>query len=184
MQPDNTSAAASYLNDMLEGLEESITDGATPLQSSMSSSASEMESNHTNQNVYIGKAPRETTVEEMYALLYNIGVKDIFNIKRVNKYNHQYVSFCVTLHDPQDMDIVFKHPWRGGIVVEPFRNFTRLDSPRGPLYTPRYGHCPRHDRINKRHVPSPRHQRRSHLTNLNTVTSPDSPPQHSTNNHN
>ena len=51
---------------------------ATPSQSSMSSSSSEMETNHTNQNVYIGKAPRETTVEEMYALLYNIGVKDIF----------------------------------------------------------------------------------------------------------
>ena len=105
MQPDNTSATASYLNDMLEGLEESITDGATPLLSSRSSSASEMETNHTNQNVYIGKASRKTTVEEMYALVYNIGVKDIFNIKRVNKYNHQYVSFCVTLQDPQDMDI-------------------------------------------------------------------------------
>ena len=39
----NTSAIVSYLNDMFEGLEESITDGATPLQSSMSSSASEME---------------------------------------------------------------------------------------------------------------------------------------------
>ena len=92
MQPDNTSATASYLNDTFEGLEESITAGATPSQSSMSSSASEMETNHTNQNVYIGKAPREITVEEMYALLYNIGVKDIFNIQRVNKYNHHYMS--------------------------------------------------------------------------------------------
>ena len=79
-----------------------------------------------------------------------------FNIKRVSKYNRQYVSFCVTLQDPHDMDIVFKHPWRGGIVVEPFRNHTRPDSPRGPLYTQRYGHSPRHDRINKRNVPAPR----------------------------
>ena len=79
---------------MLEGLEESITDEVT--QSSMSSSASETETNHTKQHVYIGKAPRETTVGEMYALLYNIGVKDICNIKRVSKHNHQYVSFCVT----------------------------------------------------------------------------------------
>ena len=80
------------------------------------------------------------------------------------------------------MEIVFKHPWHGGIVVEPFKNFTRLDSPCDPLYTPRYGHSLRHDRINKRHVPAPRHQRRSRQANLNTVTSTDSRPQHSTNN--
>ena len=89
-----------YLNDMLEGLEESITDEVT--QSSRSSSASETETNHTKQHVYIGKTPRETTVKEMFALLYNIGVKYIFNIKRVSKYNRQYVSFCVTLQDPHD----------------------------------------------------------------------------------
>ena len=82
MQPDNTSATVSYLNDMLEGLEESITDEVT--QSSMTSSASETETNHTKQHVYIGKAPRETTVGGMYALLYKIGVKYIFNIKRVS----------------------------------------------------------------------------------------------------
>ena len=73
-------------------------------------------------------------VGEMYALLYNIGVKDIFKIKRVSKYNHQYVSFCVTLQDPHAVDIVYNHPWRSGIVVEPFRNPTLLCSPRGPLY--------------------------------------------------
>ena len=52
---------------MLEGLEESITDEVTQSQSSMSSSVSEMEINHTNQQVYIGKAPRETIGVEMYA---------------------------------------------------------------------------------------------------------------------
>ena len=67
------------------------------------------------------------------------------------------------------MDIVFKHPWRAGIVVEPFRNHTRPDSPRGPLYTQRYGHSPRHDRINKRNVPAPRHRRRSSQGHLNIV---------------
>ena len=152
MQPDNTSATVSYLNDMLEGLEESITDEVT--QSNRSLSASETETNHTKQHVYIGKTPREATVKEMFALLY----KYIFNIKKVSKYNHPYVSFCVTLQDPHDMDIVFKHPWRGGIVVEPFRNHTRPDSPRGHLYTQRYRHSPRHDRINKRNVPAPRHR--------------------------
>ena len=81
----NTSATASYLNDMLQGLEESITDEVTELQSSMSSSASEIETIHTNQHVYIGKALRETTVRQMYALLYNIGVNYIFNINRVSK---------------------------------------------------------------------------------------------------
>ena len=86
----------------------------------MTSSASETETNHTKPHVYIGKAPRETTVEEMYALLYNIGVQDIFNIERVSKYNHRYVSFCVTLQDPHGYG--FNHQWRGGIVVEPFRN--------------------------------------------------------------
>ena len=179
-QPDNTSATVSYLNDMLEGLEESITDEVT--QSSRSSSASETETNHTKQHVYIGKTPRETTVKEMFALLYNIGVKYICNIKRVSKYNHQYVSFCVTLQDPHDMAIVFKYPWRGGIVVETFRNRTWPDSPRGPLYTQRYGHSPRHDRINKRNVPAPRHRRRSSQDHLNIVTSPDSPLQQSSNN--
>ena len=106
MQPDNTSATVSYLNDMLGGggLQESITYEVT--QSSRSSSASETETNHTKQHVYIEKTPRETTVKELFALLYNIGVKYIFNIKRVSKYNHQYVSFCVTLQDPHDMDIV------------------------------------------------------------------------------
>ena len=107
---------------MLQGIEESIIDEVTQSQSSMSSSASETEINHTNQHVYIGKAPREATVGEMYALLYNIGVKDIFNIKRVSKYNHQYVSFCVRLQDPHDKDIVYNHPWRCDIVVDPFRN--------------------------------------------------------------
>ena len=33
MQPDNTSATASYLNNMLEGLEESIIDATSPSQS-------------------------------------------------------------------------------------------------------------------------------------------------------
>ena len=169
MQPDNTSATVSYLIDMLEGLEESITDEVA--QSSRSSSASETETNHTKQHVYIGKTPRETTVKEMFALLYNIGVKYIFNIKRVRKSNHQYVTFSVTLQDPHDMDIVFNHPWRGG-----------PDSPRDPLYTQRYSHSPRHDRINKRNVPAPRHRRRSSQYHLNIVTSPDSPLQHSSNN--
>ena len=134
MQPDNTSATTLYFNEMLEGLEESIIDDVS--QSSMSSSALETETNHTNQHVYIGKAPRETTVGDMYALLYNIGVKDIFNIKRVSKYKHQYVSFCVTLQDPHDVNIVYNHPWRGDIVVEPFRNPTLLRQPPWPsVYT-------------------------------------------------
>ena len=70
-----------------------------------------------------------TTVGEMYSLLYNISVKDIFNIKIISKYNHPYVSFCVTLQDPHDMAIVFNYPWRGGIVVEPFGNHMRPDNP-------------------------------------------------------
>ena len=68
------------------------------------------------------------------------------------------------------------------MVVEPFRNHTRPDSPRNSLYTQRYSHSPRHHRINKRHVPAPTHQRRSSQYHLNIVTSPDSLPQHSTNN--
>ena len=88
----------------LGGLEESITDEV--IQSSRSSSASETETNHTKQHVYVGKAPRKTTVREMFALLYNIGVKDIFTIRGRSKYNHQYMSFCVTLQDLHDMDIV------------------------------------------------------------------------------
>ena len=41
---------------------------------------------------------------------------------------------------------------------------------------------PRHDRIKKRHVPTPRHQWGSRENHLNIVTSPGSSPQHSTNN--
>ena len=119
---------------MLEGLQKSVI--AEVSHSSMSSSALETETNHTKQHVYIGKAPRETTVGEMYALLYNIGVKDIFNIKRVSKYNHQYVSFCDTLQDQHDVNIVCNYPWRCGIVVEPFRNPTLLDSPPWPSVYP------------------------------------------------
>ena len=109
MQPDNISATASYINDVLEGLEESITDEATPSQYSMSSATSEMKTNHASQHVYIGKAPRETTVGEMNSLLYTIDVKDTFDIKRVSKYNH-HGSFCVTLQDSYGIDNVFEHP--------------------------------------------------------------------------
>ena len=165
MHPDNTSATVSYLNDMLEGLEESITDEVA--QSSRSSSASETETNHTKQHVYIGKTPRETTVKEM------------FESQQIQP------PVCVILCHATGSachGYCFKYPWRGGIVVEPFRNHTRPDSPRGPLYTQRYGHSPRHDRINKRNVPAPRHRRRSSQDHLNIVTSPDSPLQQSSNN--
>ena len=49
---------------------------------------SNTENSHTSQLGYKGNAPREITVEEMYALLHNIEDNDIIDIKRDRKYIH------------------------------------------------------------------------------------------------
>ena len=117
MQPENTSATVSYLNEMLDDMVVESCDNDDIASISTLSSESHIQSDH--QHVYIGNTSVGTTRDELFALLCHIGVKDIINIDTVSRFDRQYVSFCVTVANRDDADSIYEHPWRCGIIVEP-----------------------------------------------------------------
>ena len=118
MQPDNTSATASYLHEMLDDMAvESCDSDDVDIHSSKSIESGTLSDNH--QYIYIGNTSVGSTRDELFALLCHMGVKDIIDIETVSKFDRQYVSFCVTVASKSDADLIYFHAWRSGIVVEP-----------------------------------------------------------------
>ena len=118
MQPDNTSATASYLHEMLDDMAvESCDSDDVYLNSSTSKESGIPSDNH--QYIYIGNTSVGSTRDELFALLCHIGVKNIIDIETVSKFDRQYVSFCVTVANKSDADLIYFHTWRSGIIVEP-----------------------------------------------------------------
>ena len=118
MQPDNTSATASFLHDMLDDMAvESCDSDDADLNSSTSKESGTPSDNH--QYIYIGNTSVGSTRDELFALLCHIGVKNIIDIETVSKFDRQYVSFCVTVANKSDADLIYFHTWRSGIIVEP-----------------------------------------------------------------
>ena len=125
MQPENTSATVSYLNEMLDDMAVESYDNDDIASNSNMSSESHIPSDH--QHVYIGNTSVGTTRDELFALLCHIGVKNIINIDTVSKFDRQYVSFCVTVANRDDADSIYEHPWRCGIIVEPSRKHRAMN---------------------------------------------------------
>ena len=135
MQPDNTSATASFLHEMLDDMAvESCDSDDADLNSSTSKESGTPSDNH--QYIYIGNTSVGSTRDELFALLCHIGVKNIIDIETVSKFNRQYVSFCVTVANKSDADLIYFHTWRSGIIVEPSKIHTKrlgLNSTTSPI---------------------------------------------------
>ena len=116
MQPENTSATVSYLNEMLDDMAVESCDNDYIASNSSLPPESHIPSDH--QHVNIGNMSVGTTRDELFALLCHIGVKNIINIETVSTFDCQYVSFCVTVANRSDADSIYEHPWRCGIIVE------------------------------------------------------------------
>ena len=81
MQPENTSATVSYLNEMLDDMVVAFCDNDDI------ASISTLSSESRSQHVYIGNTSVGTTRDEIFALLCDIGVKDIINIDTVSRFD-------------------------------------------------------------------------------------------------
>ena len=106
MQPENTSATVSYLNEMIDDMVVESCDNDDIASISTLSSESRISLDY--QHVYIGNTSVGTTRDKLFALLCHIGVKDIINIDTVSRFDRQYVSFCVTVANRGDADSIYE----------------------------------------------------------------------------
>ena len=74
MQPDNTSATASYLHEMVDDMAVESCD-SDDVDNSKSIESGTLSDNH--QHIYIGNTSVGSTRDELFALLCHMGVKDI-----------------------------------------------------------------------------------------------------------
>ena len=104
MDPANTSANVSFLQELLHDMEISpsqpdISSDNVSLAGSSTTDTSRASTSTPIQNydIYIGKTMHNTTVGDMHFILTNMGVTNITLIKTVSRPNRYYVSFHVAI---------------------------------------------------------------------------------------
>ena len=128
MDPANTSANVSFLQELLHDMEISpsqpdISSDNVSLAGSSTTDTSRASTSTPIQNydIYIGKTMHNTTVGDMHFILTNMGVTDITLIKTVSRPNRYYVSFHVAIKGRHNADMIYNYNWGAGIIVEQLR---------------------------------------------------------------